>query len=419
MKFSRLAAVLTAGATAVNAAFPGDIVQYWVDQSGALVNNTIIGGLQSAPSSWYTAIVQGAVYQAAVSSKRESLAFQQLAVSHAAHNAILFVFHGTRNYGNTDAALRAVIPQIGLDPSSREGKRATEIGRAAARKVAEARADDGIHDFVDYTFGPKNPGVYQSTPGGAAYPDNPQARFVRLFAGLGDVTRFRLPAPPKTNSKQYEQDVLYVKAQGALGSTVRTPFDTETAYFWRESSISGWNRFAHSVVGNKLATKVVESAKFYAQLNYALANAGIASWDNKFLHSGWRPVTAIQYPGVYLQSGQSVTDPAWTPLLRPTPSHPDYPSTHSTYGGAAAAVIRAFNRGSDVISATLSSNVTIDNVGVITRSYTNLTVAVLENSASRVFGGIHFRFAGSAGIELGDKVARATLKVFDDNWDDF
>ncbi|KAM7193840.1 acid phosphatase/Vanadium-dependent haloperoxidase [Rhypophila sp. PSN 637] len=445
MKFSRFAAVLTAGATAVNAAFPGDIVQYWVDQSGALVNNTVIGGLQSAPSSWYTAIVQGAVYQAAVSSKRESLAFQQLAVSHAAHNAILFVFHGTRNYANTDAALRAVIPQIGLDPSSREGKRATQIGRAAARKVAEARADDGLHDFVDYTFGPKNPGVYQSTPGGAAYPDNPQARFVRLFAGLGDVTRFRLPAPPKTNSKQYEQDVLYVKAQGALGSTVRTPFDTETAYFWRESSISwvsillldwvcsgdetladrvslsyrGWNRFAHSVVGNKLATKVVDSAKFYAQLNYALANAGIASWDNKFLHSGWRPVTAIQYPGVYLQSGQSVTDPAWTPLLRPTPSHPDYPSTHSTYGAAAAAVIRAFNKGSDVISATLSSNVTIDNVGVITRSYTNLTVAVWENSASRVFGGIHFGFAGAAGIELGDKVARATLKVFDNNWDDF
>ena len=44
---------------------------------------------------------------------------------------------------------------------------------------------------------------------------------------------------------------------------------------------SGWNRLANLVVGNKLATNVTASAKFYAQLNYALANAGIASWDTK------------------------------------------------------------------------------------------------------------------------------------------
>jgi hypothetical protein len=44
---------------------------------------------------------------------------------------------------------------------------------------------------------------------------------------------------------------------------------------------SGWNRLANLVVGNSLATNVTESAKFYAKLNYALANAGIASWDTK------------------------------------------------------------------------------------------------------------------------------------------
>ena len=29
MRFSTLAAAITAGSTAVNAAYPGDIVQYW------------------------------------------------------------------------------------------------------------------------------------------------------------------------------------------------------------------------------------------------------------------------------------------------------------------------------------------------------------------------------------------------------
>jgi len=236
MRTSTLLSALAA--TAANAAYSGDIVSYWVDQTSALVNGTIIGGLQSPPSSWYVAVVTGAIYEAAVSSKKESLAYQQLAVSHAAHNTIAWVFHGTRNLGATDASLRAVIPAIGLAANSTEGKNAIETGRKAARKVAKARADDGLNDFVDFTHGPKNPGVYQVTPGGAAFPDNPNARFIRPFAGLGNITRFRSPPPPKVTEKEYETAVVYIKAQGAQNSTVRTTYDTDSAYFWRESSIT-------------------------------------------------------------------------------------------------------------------------------------------------------------------------------------
>lgn len=205
-----------------------------------------------------------------------------------------------------------------------------------------------------------------------------------------------------------------------------------------------WNRLATALIGSSLATDVVASAKFYAQLNYALANAGFAAWDAKFYYDAWRPVTAFQRTDVWLGSGRNVSQPGWTPLLTPTPSHADYPSTHATFGGAAAAVIRAFN-GGDVLKhpATISSNVTLDNRGVITRTYTNLTYASEENAASRIFGGvssahflppcsavfrdmfthrwkqIHFQFAGAAGIKLGDDVAKSTLKNFDKYWDGF
>jgi hypothetical protein len=182
--------------------------------------------------------VQAAVYQAAVKSKHENIEFQQLAVSHAAHDAILWVFHGTRIYNPVDAALRAVIPIIGLDPNSAKGKEATGVGRAAAAKVAQARANDKLTNFVDFTYGPKEPGVYQATPGSNPLPDTPQARFITPFAGLRDITRFRAPPPPKIDSKEYEAQVLYVKEQGALDSPKRTPYDTDTAYFWRESSIT-------------------------------------------------------------------------------------------------------------------------------------------------------------------------------------
>ncbi|KAK4647860.1 uncharacterized protein QC761_105120 [Podospora bellae-mahoneyi] len=400
----------------VNAAFPTDIVYYWVDQSAVVVNAT--GGLSSPPSGWYTAVVQGAVYEAAVNSKRESLEFQQLAISHAAHDAILWVYHGSRQYAPVDAALRAVIPIIGLDPNSSKGKQAAKIGQAAAAKVAKARADDNLVNFVDFTFGPKQPGVYQSTPGGAPLPDTPQARFTRPFAALGDITRFRSPPPPKTDSAEYEADFLFVKSVGAVNSANRSAYDTDTAYFWRESSVTGWNRFAGAIVGSKLDKKPLESAKFYAQLNYAIANAGFASWDVKYAYQGWRPVTAVHYPDVWLKSGRNETDTNWVPLLRPTPSHPDYVSTHSTFGSAAAHVIKAWNKG-DRIDATWSSNVTLDNRGVITRRYTSVQFANEENSISRQFGGIHFKFAGTEGLKLGDRVAEATLKVFDKNWDKF
>jgi len=98
-------------------------------------------------------------------------------------------------------------------------------------------------------------------------------------------------------------------------------------------------------------------------------------------------VTAIHYPDIWVASGRNISDPSWTPLLRPTPSHPDYVSTHSTFGGAASTVLRAWNKG-DRINASLSSNVTLDNRGVITRTFTSLKEAAEENSKSRVFGGV-------------------------------
>jgi hypothetical protein len=114
-----------------------------------IVDNSIIGGLQFPPSAWTPAIVQGAQCFAALKSNHEALAFQQLAVSHAAHNTLAWVFHGTRNYAFTDKSFKSILSSMGLDPTPDEGKVAAKIGREAARFVISRRADDGINDFVD------------------------------------------------------------------------------------------------------------------------------------------------------------------------------------------------------------------------------------------------------------------------------
>jgi hypothetical protein len=174
---------------------------------------------------------------AAVQSEHKSLAFQQLAVSHAAHDSLAWLFHGTRLYAAVDASLKGILGPIGINATSPDGAQAARVGRTAALQVAYKRTDDKIANFVDYVYGPKNIGIYQLTPGGAPLPDTPQAVFLRPFGGVRNISHFRAPPPPPVSDRAYEAFVQYVKDQGELNSTVRKPFDTDTAYFWRESSI--------------------------------------------------------------------------------------------------------------------------------------------------------------------------------------
>jgi hypothetical protein len=58
------------------------------------------------------------------------------------------------------------------------------------------------------------------------------------------------------------------------------------------------------------------------------------------------------------------SDPTWETLLN-TPAHPDYPSGHATYGGAAAAVLKAVF-GDDRVDVSLVST-------GVTRTYTSFS----------------------------------------------
>jgi hypothetical protein len=205
-----------------------------VDQSGILANGTVIGGLASPPSGWFEAIVQGAVYLAALQSKDKDLSFQQLAVSHAAHDTLAWTFHGTRLYPTIDAKLATLLPAIGLNGTA--AKDAIKIGRKAAEVAITARADDGINNYEPWTPLDPKPGNYQQTPGGLPIPDTPQARYLRLFGGVGNVTKFRAPPPPIATSAEYEKYVVELKNFGSFNGSQRKPYDTETAYYWRESS---------------------------------------------------------------------------------------------------------------------------------------------------------------------------------------
>ena len=125
---------------------------------------------------------------------------------------------------------------------------------------------------------------------------------------------------------QYARDLAYVKAIGGIDSTTRTPEQSQIAQFWYEDSPLGWNRIANTVIRQQ-GLDPWASARVFALVNFAMADGFIAGFDAKYRFRFWRPVTAI---------GQ--TDPSWQPFLT-TPPVPDYPSTHTVLGWAAAQVL--------------------------------------------------------------------------------
>ena len=97
-------------------------------------------------------------------------------------------------------------------------------------------------------------------------------------------------------------------------------------------------------------------------------------------------------------------DANWLPLAAAaffTPPVPDYPSTHTVLGAAAAEVlIRNFGDHTrfNVISSTLPGAV---------RQYERFSDAAKENGMSRVYGGIHFQHAVREGYAQGQGIGRA------------
>jgi membrane-associated phospholipid phosphatase len=162
----------------------------------------------------------------------------------------------------------------------------------------------------------------------------------------------------------------------------------------------------------KQGTSLLETARTFALLNIAMADAGIASWDAKYHYDLWRPIDAIRQAD---QDGNAGTlgDTSWIPLLK-TPPFPTYTSGHSTFSGAASAVLTslygddfAFDSQSDGHLA--AEQRPLDPSQIVTRHFASFNQAAEEAGLSRIYGGIHFHFDDTAGRGLGNQVGTAVM----------
>lgn len=266
----------------------------------------------------------------------------------------------------------------------------------------------------------------------------------RLGLAWGDVARFTGAAhqpldpfpghglPNYLADPDYDHDYTEVEEYGAEDRRSRLPEEERIGVYWAYDGVTNlgvpprlYNQCARRIASDK-ALSAVRTAELFAQLNTAMADAGIDAWHYKYLYDLWRPVVGIRAEAA--PNG----DPLWSPLGAPqtnvtgrstfTPPFPAYPSGHATFGAALFQTLRlALGTAPDPITTaevmeeedgpgpviaderfTFVSDeldgVAFDSNGSVRQrvpiTFPNYARAVWENSVSRIYLGVHWRFDG-------------------------
>jgi hypothetical protein len=400
--FSRRVLLTTAAGAGAAVVFPSfadagtpraDTLLDWYDLTATTIG-TITGPQQVTNSrTWAVAWIAAS---RAVSTVRPG-AEAELALAAAVHETLI-----TTNPAAApalDAALSATLTRLNV----RHPGRAVAAGADAAQAVLAERAGDGL-DLASvnrpFTSPAAAPGVWQPTP--VAFASAVQAGQGDGRPFLVDSVEPLLPGPPPDlDSDVYVRDLAESREVGAADSGVRTPDQTAVARFWSQTSLNGFTgalrttlapQGSHAVDRRPLAERIALVAVFHA----ATIDAQITTYKAKYRYLFWRPVTAIR-------TGSIAADPSWSPFIN-TPAHPEYPSGHTTYAGAAQTVLEIL-AGPPRTAFTLTSAVATD----VTLTYQQWSELTRDNIDARVWEGVHFRNTDEQGAAVGRRAARAAL----------
>lgn len=328
----------------------------------------------------------------------------EAAAASAAYAVAISIYPGSREREVWSATLAESLQSLADGPGKTAG---IALGQRVAAAVLQSRSGDGSNAVVDYVYD-TSPGKWSRTAPDFLPPMLPQWGQVRPLA-IEDITAYRADAPPELTSVEYAEAVDEVMRLGGKDGSARTTDQTEIALYWADGGGTAtppghWNRIATQI---SLASgeSTLDRARTLALLNMAMADAGIAAWDSKFEYDFWRPIDAIRRAD---EDGNAATvaDTAWLPLLR-TPPFPSYTSGHSTFSGAAAAVMTELF-GENLTFASHSDShsglTPLPLAAEITRTFESFNAAAAEAGRSRIYGGIHYRFDDTQGSAAGQAI---------------
>jgi membrane-associated phospholipid phosphatase len=242
------------------------------------------------------------------------------------------------------------------------------LGRSVAKIVVEHASSDGSDAAFDVTI-PAGEGFWRSAPHDE--PLLPAWGGVKPWL-MKSTDEFRAKPPPSYGSPEFQAALAEVRR----ASDGRTPDQARIAALWADglgsySPAGRWNKIAADLIV-KHSLDELRAARVLALLNMAMMDAGIACWDAKYHYWLVRPS----------QVDTSITTPVGLP------NFPSYTSAHAAFSGAGAEVL-AFLFPQEKETLLAKSN---------------------EAALSRVYGGIHFRFDGDAGLAQGRAIAELAIQ---------
>ena len=207
-----------------------------------------------------------------------------------------------------------------------------------------------------------------------------------------------VPYSPDPSSQFYQEAK---EAHDLGGVTTATPANAATARWWADAGGPGVGYPAPYHL-TSIVTKVLEdhdaglwkAAEVYAKTGIGFKDGPIITFRSKYHYNLLRPITYIR----------ENIDPSWNSVL-PSPGYPEYPSgLISNYGPAIQALIREFG---DV-------PVTDDIYnwrGLPARQFSSLSILLNEAAYSRIYAGIHYRFAQDISVALGKDLGNEIAKI--------
>lgn len=285
--------------------------------------------------------------------------------------------------------------------------RSIKLGHQIGEAIFAYSTTDGGHEaYLD-----PHPASYVPPVGLGMWVPTPPHHAGALLPAWGDLRPFALsggsdcdPGPPPPFSIEQTSD-FYVDAREVYDVVRALTGEQRTmALFWADDGTGTMTPAGHQVM---MATEVLIAqkaslelaAEVYARLGMALADAFVSSWWTKYEYVLIRPISYIQ---LYIDPA---FDAAELPLV--TPPFPEYTSGHSVQAGAAARVLTSmFGEMAFTDHAPM-------RFGMEPRSFGSFHDAAWENALSRMYGGVHYRFAIERGVAQGECVAdRVDALVF-------
>jgi len=343
--------------------------------------------------------------------------------------------------GAAITALKAMYPEFhpffddSLGPTKPVG---FNFGVSVAQALLAARATDG-------STAPAPPAPPQGY--GIHRPDPYAPGQGLLGAHWGDVEHFvgprvnldpypgasRRATGDYLNDPGFRADFEEVRDFGGLRRESRTAKQTLIGVYWGYDGAQGigvpprlYNQIARKIIAN-MGYGVSRTAELFAEINVAMADAGIDAWFYKYRPDLylWRPIVGIR--AEHLTDG----DCFWAPLGMPqtnrlgvgprTPPFPAYPSGHATFGAALFQTLRlslqtapamtvadvlAVEGGTapgipaeefEFVSDELDGRAADTDGSIrarVERHFSGFPQCVWENSVSRIYLGVHWRFDG-------------------------